>query len=126
MLICQICHVFFKPASINVNYIANPNTIENAYGKEILSICKDFLLVPVKICELHYKDVTCDCGLTNRQKDQWVFQIDWDIKSKNLISQIVEFKILNYIIFSIKPCTKQFDNLMSWSTPSHYWIVPCF
>ncbi len=45
------------------------------------------------------KDVTCDGGLTYRQKDQWVTQIDWALISENLISQILEFKILNYIPF---------------------------
>ncbi len=46
MLVCQICHVFSK-ASINMIYTANPTTIEIAHGKEILSICKDFILLPV-------------------------------------------------------------------------------
>ncbi len=69
----------FSKASINVNYTANPDTIENAHGKEILSICKDFLLVPVN--HMCYKDVTCDGGLTYRQKDQWVSQIDWALIS---------------------------------------------
>ncbi len=65
--------------------------------KEIVSICKDFLLVPVN--HMCYKDVTCDGGITYRQKDQLVSQIDWALISENFISQIVDFKILNYIPF---------------------------
>ncbi len=76
----------FSKASIKVNYTANPENIENAHGKEILSICKDFLLVPVN--HMCYKDVTCDGGLTYIQKDEWVSQIDWALISENLIIQI--------------------------------------
>ena len=74
-------------------YTTNPDQGQNENGREILSICKDFQLVPIN----HRKseDKLFDGGLTYRQGQTWTSQLDWAFSSTQLAKSFLSFQILS-------------------------------
>ena len=79
-----------------IQYIPNNDNGLNANGNSLCEICKNCDIVPVN--NLIYEQKTFHGGLTYRQKDNWVTQLDWALVSKSAIKHVHSFKILNDIV----------------------------
>jgi len=75
-----------------VSYSENPDKITNANGADVISLCKDFHLVPVNHRET--ESVKCQGKLTYRQGNRWVSQLDWALVSERIADAVTSFRIL--------------------------------
>ncbi len=87
----------FQNQKLGISYSENPDQTTNSHGREILSICNDFNLVPVN--HMCIGGIQCEGGFTYRQKQNWISQIDWCICSQMCVQNIDSFCILNQVEF---------------------------
>ena len=85
----------FTLVSMNVSYTENPDTALNAHGTDLIKLCKDCSMRPVNHCV--YNDSVFDGGLTFKQKDRWISQLDWAIVSNTALPDIESFCIIKGI-----------------------------
>ena len=82
----------FIPGGNSVSYSQNPDPRSNSNGTMLTSLCQDVGLLPVN--HLTTADIACDGGLTYKQKNNWISQLDWALCSESAIDNIEEFGVI--------------------------------
>ena len=80
-----------------ITYTLNPDTTVNTHGKEIISLCNGYNLLPVN--HLKIGNLVCDGNFTFRQKKNWISHIDWCLCSGKLIRNVEAFNVESNIVF---------------------------
>ena len=82
----------FIPVGNSVSYSQNPDPRSNSNGTMLTSLCQDVGLLPVN--HLTTADIACDGGLTYKQKNNWISQLDWALCSESAIDNVEEFSVI--------------------------------
>ena len=67
----------FTSTALKLGYTENPDTKSNSNGVDLVNICLSNYLKPLNHA-VHNSKVF-DGGLTYKQKDRWVSQLDWTL-----------------------------------------------
>ena len=83
----------FSKLAKDASYSDNPDRRENRNGKDIASLCSTCDIMPLN--HLNYMDLRCDGGLSFRQGQSWISQLDWALCSVNALQNVSQFRILH-------------------------------
>ena len=75
-----------------IQYSSNVDTATNTNGRDLVNLCLTSDLKPLNHMMYHGKSF--DGNLTFKQKDRWISQLDWAVASKDLLCDVLSFKIL--------------------------------
>ena len=76
----------------SIIYSQNADPVTNTNGRELLNLCLSCKLKPLN--HMQYSGTCFNGGLTFKQKDRWISQLDWAVVSKDAINYVVSFDIL--------------------------------
>ena len=85
----------FSNPDMNITYMQNPDSRSNANGRDLITLCHSYGLLPIN--HLCYSNKKFHGGLTYRQRDQWISQLDWAISSLGLLENLVDFNIIQKV-----------------------------
>ena len=82
----------FESPLLQLKYRTNPDTKSNANGVDVMNLCISNHLKPlnqaIQNCKVY------DGGLTYKQKDKWISQLDWALVSESTLPHVSQYHIL--------------------------------
>jgi hypothetical protein len=77
----------------DISYSPNPDSTCNNNGRKVINLCQSLNLLPVNHAQIGNKSM--DGNYTFKRQNTWISQLDWALVSRNIMKDIVCFRVLD-------------------------------